>query len=254
MNLLVVYPGRFHPFHLGHKASYDYLANKYSADSVYIATSDVQAPGTNPFSYSDKVAMMTKLGIPASHIARVKNPYQVKELVDNLPEPQNTALIFAVSEKDMAGDGARFKFGTKKNGEPSYMQPMPENLKQLEPLTKHAYLEVTPTVNFKVRGADANSASQIRNMYTKGSDADRDQIITDLYGTYYPELRDIFDDKLGVAAKQEVDTAAPALQERRDQLLIKINEMREQLAQFRQLNLTEEKIVDYIDEKKTRKI
>jgi hypothetical protein len=254
MNLLVVYPGRFHPFHLGHKASYDYLVNKYSADSVYIATSDVQAPGTSPFAYSDKVAMMTKLGIPASHIARVKNPYQVKELVDNLPEPQNTALIFAVSEKDMTGDGARFKFGTKKNGEPSYMQPMPENLKQLEPLTKHAYLEVTPTVDFKVRGADANSASQIRNMYIKGSDADRDQIITDLYGTYYPELRDIFDEKLGVTAKQEVDTAAPALQERRDQLLIKINEMREQLAQFRQLNLTEEKIVDYIEEKKTRKI
>jgi hypothetical protein len=131
---------------------------------------------------------------------------------------------------------------------------MPENLKQLEPLTKHAYLEVTPTVDFKVRGADANSASQIRNMYIKGSDADRDQIVTDLYGTYYPELRDIFDEKLGVTAKQEVDTPAPALQERRDRLLIKINEMREQLAQFRQLNLTEEKIVDYIEEKKTRKI
>jgi hypothetical protein len=252
MNLLVVYPGRFHPFHLGHKASYDYLVNKYGADNVYIATSNVQAPGTSPFSYSDKVAMMTKLGIPVSHIAQTKNPYQVKEIVNSLPDPENTALIFAVSEKDMSGDGARFKFGTKKNGEPSYMQPLPESIKKLQPLTKHAYLEVTPTVNFKVRGADANSASEIRKMYMQGSDADRDQIITDLYGTYYPALRDIFDDKLGVKSTQEV--AMIPLQERRKKLLTKINEMRKQLTKFRKLNLTEQKIIDYIDEKKTRKI
>jgi len=112
MNLLVIYPGRFHPFHLGHKASYDYLVKKYGADNVYIATSDVQAPATSPFSYSDKVAMMTKLGIPASHIARVKNPYQATEITAAMPDPENTALIFAISEKDMEGDSARFKFGT----------------------------------------------------------------------------------------------------------------------------------------------
>lgn len=250
MNLLVVYPGRFHPFHLGHKASYDFLAKKYGADNVYIATSDVQAPGSSPFSFGDKVAMMTKLGIPASHIVQTKNPYQVKEIVNNLPDPENTALIFAVSEKDMTGDGARFKFGTKKNGEPSYMQPLPENIKKLQPLTKHAYLEVTPTVNFKVRGADADSASTIRKMYINGSDADRDQIITDLYGTYYPELRDIFDAKLMPVQ----EPSAEPIQERREKLLAKITEMKQQLAQFRRIQISEQTIVDYIDEKKTRKI
>ena len=201
MNYLVIYPGRFHPFHRGHLASYEYLTKKYGPENVYIATSDVQAPITSPFSYSDKVAMMTKLGIPASHIVLVKNPYQPKEITDNLPvEAKNdTALIFAVSAKD----GDRFTFGTKKNGEPSYIQPLPENLKQLQPLTKHAYVDVTPTVNFKIRGVDANSASEVRKMYLKGSDADRDQIITELYGTYYPELRDIFDKKLGVTERAQ---------------------------------------------------
>jgi hypothetical protein len=249
MNLLVVYPGRFHPFHLGHKASYDYLVKKYGADNVYIATSDVQAPVTSPFSYSDKVAMMTKLGIPASHIVLTKNPYQVKEIVNSLPDPDNTALIFAVSEKDMSGDGARFKFGTKKNGEPSYMQPLPKNIKDLQPLNKHAYLEVTPTVNFKVQGIDANSASEIRKMYVNGNDSDRDQIITDLYGTYYPELRDVFDKKL---LPQSASTNP--LQERREKLLAKITEMKQKLTQFKQIQLSEQQIQDYIDEKKTRKI
>ena len=132
---------------------------------MYIATSNVQAPVTSPFSYSDKVDMMTRLGVPPGHIVQVRNPYQAREIYDNIPDRDDTALIYAVSEKDMQADGARFKFGTKKNGEPSYMQPMPESLKQLKPLTQHAYVAVTPTVNFRVQGADANSASQIRKAY-----------------------------------------------------------------------------------------
>ena len=255
MNLLVVYPGRFHPFHLGHKASYDYLVKKYGADNVYIVTSDIQAPMTSPFSYADKVAMMTKLGIPAGHIVKVKNPYQPKEITDNLPDEtkNNTALIFAVSEKDMTSDGARFKFGTKKNGEPSYMQPMPENLKQLQPLTQHAYVDVTPTVNFRVKGADANSASEIRKRYIAGNDADRDQIITDLYGTYYPELRDIFDSKLGIAEKAQEfvkearSTRTPAALRVLEKLL-----MLERAAH--DCGPTEVLLEDYIEEKRSRKI
>lgn len=252
MNLLVVYPGRFHPFHLGHKASYDYLAKKYGADNVYIASSDVQAPVTSPFSYSDKVAMMTKLGVPAGHIVKVRNPYQVKELTDNLPDPANTALIFAVSQKDMAGDGARFKFGTKKNGDPSYMQPLPDNLKRLQPLTKHAYVDVAPTVNFKVKGADANSASEIRSRYIKGSDADRDQIITDLYGSYYPELRDIFDAKLGASQR-----AQEIVQEARNGNVNAIRVLEKLLILEREAHEygpTEVLVEDYIEEKRTRKI
>lgn len=247
MNYIVIYPGRFHPFHRGHLASYDYLTKKYGADNVYIATSDVQDPQTSPFGYSDKVAMMTKLGIPASHIVKVKNPYQAQEIVAGLPEEtkNNTALIFAISSKDMLKEKPRFTFGVKKNGEPTYMQPMPENKKQIKPLTKHAYVDITPTVDFRVQGADANSASQIRERYIKGNDADRDQIITDLYGTYYPDLRDIFDRKLG-AADQTIDN----LQQKREQLSKKIAEMREQLAQVRRIKLNERSVLDYIDEKK----
>jgi hypothetical protein len=253
MNLLVVFPGRFHPFHLGHKASYDYLTKKYGADSVYIATSNVQAPATSPFSYSDKVAMMTKLGVPASHVVQVRNPYQAKEITDSLPDPGNTALIFAISEKDMAGEGARFKFGTKKNGDPSYMQPLPEHLERLQPLTQHAYVDIAPTVNFQVRGADANSASEIRQRYIKGSAADRDQIITDLYGTYYPELRDIFDQKLAASEKiQEFVKEA-----RKNHNTVAVNMLEKLLVLERQAHSygpVETLVEDYIEEKTTRKI
>jgi hypothetical protein len=203
MNYLVIYPGRFHPFHRGHQASYDYLTKKFGQDAVYIATSDVQAPMTSPFSYADKTKMITTLGIPASHVVRVKNPYQAREITDSLSDQEkaNTVLIFAVSEKDMQEGSARFKFGVKKNGEPSYLQPMPEDQKQMKPMSEHAYVAVTPTVNFRVRGADANSASQIRKLYIESNPQDRDNIIADLYGEAYPEIKDIFDQRLGVAER-----------------------------------------------------
>jgi len=197
MNYLVIYHGRFHPFHRGHRASYEYLAKKYGADHVYIATTGVQAPVTSPFTFADKVRMISTLGIPSGHVVKVSNPYQSREITDSIPseEKAKTVLIFALSAKD----AERFSFAPKKDGTASYLQPMPENLKQLKPMTAHAYVEIVPTVNFKVRGKDANSASQIREFYIKGNNNDRDQIIADLYGEAYPELRDIFDERLGVS-------------------------------------------------------
>jgi hypothetical protein len=197
MNTIVIYPGRFHPFHRGHKASYDALVKQFGEGNVYVVSSDLTAPLTSPFSFADKRQMMSKLGIPSDKIVQVKNPYQAHEITRSVADPENTRLIFAVSAKDMLGDDARFKFGMKKDGTPSYMQPLPDDIKKAQPMTKHSYVAVTPTVNFKVRGKDANSASEIRKEYIAGNDADRDGIIVDLYGEAYPEIRDLFDRKLG---------------------------------------------------------
>jgi hypothetical protein len=227
MRTVVIYPGRFHPFHRGHKASYDYLTKRYGTDNVFVVSSDKQDPETSPFSFADKMSMMTKLGIPPGHIAQVKNPYQAQEIRSEIDDPENTVLIFAVSEKDMSGDDARFSFGAKKDGSPSYMQPMPENGKGMKPMTQHAYVAVTPTVNFRVRGVDANSASQIRKQYIAGNDADRDQIIADLYGDMDAGIRDIFDRKLGTAQPVKM------VSESRARIQQKINYLKETINQLK---------------------
>jgi len=256
MNYLVIYPGRFHPFHLGHKASYDWLTKKFGDDSVYIASSGVQAPETSPFSFSDKVTMMTKLGVPPGHVVNVKNPYQAVEITSTLSDEEraNTALIFAVSAKD----AERFNFAPKKDGTASYLQPMPENEKGLQPMTRHGYVVVTPTVNFRVKGADANSASQIRKLYLDGNNADRDQIITDLYGTPDPELRAIFDQRLGADAPQEAviygqeavfagDNPVNVMREH------KLARIQENIQWLKNKIKTVKESQDYIDERKARK-
>jgi hypothetical protein len=125
----------------------------------------------------------------------VRNPYQAQEITQDIENPEDTVLIFAVSEKDM-GEDARFKFGVKKDGTPSYMQPYPAGGTGVKPMTKHAYVMTTPTVNFRVKGRDANSATEIRKLYTAGNDADRVGIITDLYDEPNSRLKDIFDARL----------------------------------------------------------
>ena len=177
-------------------------------------------------------------------------------------ERANTALIFAVSAKD----AERFNFAPKKDGSPSYLQPVPDNKKVMKPMTKHGYVAITPTVNFRVKGADANSASEIRKLYRDGNDNDRLAIITDLYGTADPELKAVFDQRLGVNDPAEGiiygqeavfagDNPVNVMRERKEHLLAKITYLREQLAQVRQIvpNLQDPVVVDYIDEKTTRK-
>jgi hypothetical protein len=261
MNYLVIYPGRFHVFHLGHKAVYNYLVQKWAplGGSVYIATSDVQAPVTSPFSYSDKVAMLTKMGVPASHILKVSNPYSIDEYANNLPDADNTVLIFAVGAKDQKlikdANGKtiqrpRFNFNPTRTGEPQKIQPLPENLNQCRPVSnKVAYVDVVDTQEFKVRGKTITSASEIRNMYIKGSDADRDQIITDLYGTYYPELRDIFDKRLGVT-EQVKEYIKEARNMRTQKSIAWLEQVLVLEQRAHQQPPVEDLVIDYLDEKK----
>ena len=271
MRTIVIYPGRYQPPHKGHKSSYDYLTKKFGENNVFVATSDVVAPMTSPFSYPDKVEMLTKLGIPASHIVQVRNPYQAQEITRDIPNPEDTALVFAVPEKDMTDEKPRFTFGVKKNGEPSYMQPYPENGKKLQPLTKHGYVMVTPTTTFKVKGKNANSATAIRKLYIDGNDNDRKQIIHDLYGVDDSAIKDIFDKKLGVAKKTKevvlqpppldanvLDTPAPLQRENKEYQakkarLLESTILAERKAAHCYRSYEEDLIPNYIDEKTGRK-
>ena len=193
MNKVIIYAGRFHPFHKGHLASYNYLTKQFGEDSVYIATSNTQAPSTSPFSFEEKQKMMEVLGINPAKVVKVKSPYRAEEITGRF-DPENTQLVFALSEKDIG----RFQF-TKKDGSPGYMQPMPANEGHMKPMVDHGYVTLTPTVNFKIAGKNLNSASAIRNAYIEADKKNRQRILTDLYGTAGKELKGLFDEKMSMA-------------------------------------------------------
>jgi hypothetical protein len=97
---IVVYSGRFQPFHKGHYAAYQKLVSKFGANNVYIGTSDKTDGGKSPFNFKEKVVIMGKMfGIPPSKIVKVSNPYAPKEILAAF-DGKTTAYIAAVGEKD----------------------------------------------------------------------------------------------------------------------------------------------------------
>ena len=256
MRTVVIFPGRFQPAHLGHKAVYDQLVKQFGEGNVFIATSDVQSPATSPFSFQEKLQMFAKMGVPTGKVALVKNPYQAQEITDQIPDKDDVALVFAVGAKDMSGKEARFRFGTKKDGSPSYMQPFPKSGK-LQPLTKHAYVMVAPTVNFKVKGRDANSATEVRNLYARGNDNDHKQIIQDLYGTMDDRIETIFDKKLlpvnelqqfVYSSRKQPAKLVPESRLRMNRLLKSVM-LAEERGRQTYASVYEDLIPDYLDEK-----
>lgn len=192
-NILVIYPGRFQPFHLGHKSVYDALVKKFGRN-VYIASSNKTDPDRSPFTFDDKQAMVKAAGLPSDSIVQVVNPYKADEIVSKF-DPKDTVLVFAVGKKDMEED-PRFSFKPKKDGSPSYLQKWPGSGKA-ETMDKHGYVIASPTVQFKVLGQGASSATAIRDAYRQADAAKRDDILGGLYGQADSKLRRIFDQRLG---------------------------------------------------------
>lgn len=97
---VVVYSGRFQPFHKGHYASYAKLVSKFGADNVYIGTSNDQSGPKSPFSFKEKKEIATKMfGIPSNKFVQIRNPYQPVEILQKF-DGQTTQYIAAVGEKD----------------------------------------------------------------------------------------------------------------------------------------------------------
>ena len=193
-DVLVIYPGRFQPFHKGHFAVYNRLVRLYGRDSVFIATSNKVEPPRSPFNFSDKAQFMALTGVHLDRVIESSQPYRAIEIVGRY-DPARTQLIFAVSEKDMAED-PRFSSWVKKDGTPAYFQPMPHDNSPMTTLDHHAYILTVPTVEFKVLGEPMQSATQIRARFVASEENTQKRIVQDLFGGYNDAVMAIMQHKL----------------------------------------------------------
>lgn len=194
--VFVILPGRFHPFHKGHKGVFDYLSTKYGGNEVYITTTDKVELPKSPFTFDEKRKMMMLTGVPINKIIQVRQNYNLTDIESKIPIDINRdSVVFAVSEKDMAED-PRFSKFTKKDGSLSYLQPLPKKLDRLEPAIKHGYIDTVPTTDFTVLGMPARSASQLRSQYATLNNQQRKLFIKDLFGSYNEDVYNIMNSKL----------------------------------------------------------
>ena len=191
MKTVVIYPGRFHPFHKGHASVYNTLVKKFGKDAVWIATSNKIDPPKSPFSFTEKRDMMALTGVDPSRVVQVVMPYIAKEITDSY-NPDDTILLFAVSDKDMAED-PRFQFKPKQDGSPSYYQPAQKNMR---PFKEHGYIITVPTLDFKVLGQPMRSASEFRANFAAADSDTQKAMMTDLFGKYDKRIHDIMSQKI----------------------------------------------------------
>ena len=112
---VVVYVGRFQPFHKGHYGTYSHLVKKFGKDNVYIGTSNKVERPKSPFNFKEKKQIMTTMfDVPSNKIFEVKNPYAPLEILKKFDE-KTTAFITVVGEKDASRLGG--KYFQKWNGE-----------------------------------------------------------------------------------------------------------------------------------------
>ena len=221
MQVVAIYPGRFHPFHKGHASSFKQLAQKFGLDNTYLAISAKQEQPKSPFSSQDRAKMAVSLGIPSKNIIAVRNPYAAQEYIDQLNlDPEQTALIFGVSKKDMEGEPAlgippdpRFGFKPKKDGSPSYLQPF--NKSKVDPMSQHGYIMSTDVAEFPIAGKSMRDASAIRNAYAGADNKTKMRILKDLYGDAAEKMKQVFDNNLQVteSIRRLIATIKPMLSE-----------------------------------------
>jgi len=166
--VIVVYSGRFQPFHKGHFATYQNLIKKFGSDSVYIGTSNVTDSNKSPFNFNEKKAIMTKMfGIPSSKIINVKNPYAPNEILNKYNE-DTTGLIVVVGEKDENRLGG--KYFTPYKG------------KVTEPYLDRGYVYAEPSESNPISGTD------VRYWLSAGSEAERKKNFTKAYPKFDDQI------------------------------------------------------------------
>lgn len=191
--IIAIYPGRFQPFHNGHKKVVELLSKRFP--ETYIATSNKTDTDRSPFSFDEKREMIMFSGINDERIIQANMPYQPTEFLEKF-NPESTITIFAVSEKDMTGDNPRFSFNEKKDGSKSYYQPYDPN--NLETMDKHGYIITVPTMEFNILGKGVSSSTEIRDMFRNSTPNVQRKIIKDLFGNYSDEIHEMMRKKLNV--------------------------------------------------------
>jgi cytidyltransferase-like protein len=140
--LVVLYPGRFQPFHLGHADVFRTLQNKFGRDNVFIATSNKTDGQKSPFNFTDKTILMGAAGVPADRVLEVASPYKLPE---QFP-PEQTVFIAAVGAPDLARLSPD---KPKKDGSPGYFLTF-KSLQECETADKHGYVVVADERHFAI--------------------------------------------------------------------------------------------------------
>jgi len=141
--VVAIYPGRFQPMGAHHAKAYKWLQSKFK--DAYVGTSGKVDLPKSPFSFNEKKKIINSHGI--SKVVQVKNPYKAEEILKKY-DPETTAAVFMVGEKDAGRLKGKFFQPWKGNADVGYRDG--------------AYLIIAPHVSMSVPGYGEMSGTAIR--------------------------------------------------------------------------------------------
>ena len=203
--LVVTYPGRFQPFHKGHRDVFASLQAKFGNDNVFIVTGDKTDTNKSPFNFNDKVQFMNAAGVNAHSIIEAAKVYDLPDQFKSNSE--DIIFVTAVGEPD----AKRLNPGSiKKDGNPSYFQQFPADgdLSKLETADKHGYViiahERPEVIKIGSNTVDVSHGTPTRALWNeiRNDEKLRGEFLMQLYGRNDPELGRILD-KIPQAVNEE---------------------------------------------------
>lgn len=177
MKKVVIFSGRFQPFHMGHFKTYRQLLKKFPDADVYIATSNKTDSQKSPFNFNEKKMIMTRMfKIPSNRIVQIKNPYSPMEILSKYPD-DSTIYIAAVGEKDEQRLGGR------------YFQSYDPNL-EFQPYPIAGYVYLAPAL------PDAISGTEVRQWISVPDETEAENGFTQAYDKFNKEIYTLIRSKL----------------------------------------------------------
>jgi cytidyltransferase-like protein len=198
--LVVVYGGRFQPFHKGHYEAYKWLCKKFGEHNVWISTSnktnfDPKKGDISPFSFKEKKEIIVSLyDINQRRIIQCKNPAFKPDEVFKMYKGFPIVFVNAVGKKDEE----RYKSGT-------FYKPLPRpfQMKEVETLEtvedgSGYYIDIPMQVK-------DISGTEVRDTLIKAHGDEREEAFKKFFGRYDSTIDLLFVSKLKDVKEDEID-------------------------------------------------
>jgi len=206
-NVVVVYGGRFQPFHEGHADVYAWLVERFGKANVYIATSnrtDQENRGKkykrgdwkgqekaikSPLNFKEKKKLIVQMfDIPNNKIVQTVDPtFNPKEVFEKKKlDPERTAWIAVAGDRIDGSDANRYV-----NVKNFRAWTADLNKETMQPKTETGYYIVAPSQ------AKDLSGTYIREIMKAGFNiAKKKRMFTELYGKYNKEIFEMIQKRL----------------------------------------------------------
>jgi len=188
---VVIYGGKFQPFHKGHYEIYQKLVKEFGEENVFISTQDINKnrlkqkdyKENHIFTFDEKVLIMnTMFNIPNKQIICVKRTPYLPSWKEIPVEGSDYALITICGSKDSE------RFNGLGNDSITMQEYKPGI--NLQSCLTHKYYYILDNDDVHM------SATEVRNYFRENDEKHKIEFFKDIYGKFNQEIYDLVNDRI----------------------------------------------------------